>query len=92
MINFRNLQKSLKCMYVNASVKNQETGEYEKIRIVLEIDRGGRIINCTRIGRLFDRIYGRQLLSVANGVNNAIMAEVEDEVDRINGKYFIPIG
>jgi hypothetical protein len=84
MINFRALQKNLKCQYVNVVLKG------EKTRIELSIDRGGRIIDCTRVGRLFDRIQGRQLLSVMNGVNNQVIDEINDEVNIINGLHFIP--
>lgn len=83
MINFRKLQRELKCNYVNVTIGD------EKKRVNLFIDRGGRIIDCTRIGRLHDRIYGRQLISLA-GVNESIIEEINDEVDILNGKHFIP--
>ena len=83
MINFRAMQNTLKCKYVKAVIGD------EKVQINLVIDRGGRIIDCTRVGRLFDRINGRQLLSL-KGVNDDILAEIEDEINILNGKRFIP--
>ncbi len=81
---FYEMQKSFKIRYVNAKIAN------ESIHIELKIDRGGRIIDCTRVGRLYDRIQGRQLLSLYQGVNQEILAEIEDEVNLINGIHFIP--
>lgn len=87
MINFREMQKAFKVEYFNVKIKQiDENGEKveTKVRVFIRIDRGGRIIDCTRVGMLFSRLYGRQLLSVHNGVNPLIAEIVYDEIDRIN--------
>lgn len=77
VFNFRIAQKNLKAEYYNVKIGD------EKIRIYIKIDRGGRVIDCTRIGDLFNRLNGRQFLSW-NGINEVIGDIVYDEVDRIN--------
>lgn len=60
----------------------------KEIIIELYLDRGGRIIDCTRIGRVFDKIYGRQFISLA-GVNQDVINFIDYEVNIEPDEYFV---
>lgn len=70
----------------NHTVKVFRDGK--EIVIDLVLDRGGRIIDCTRIGRVFDRIHGRQFISLA-GINQDVINFIEYEVNIEPDEYFV---
>ena len=60
----------------------------KQILIDITVDRGGRIIDCTRIGRIFDKIVGRQFISLA-GINQDVINFIDYEVNIEPDEYFV---